>query len=489
MIPRDTYAHDPGRGVDRRRAVRSLARARRRRRGHRRGAQDRRRHHRPGAALQLEQPAGRVLEGILGLGAPTRASSRTRSPTRCTSSSAISTASRGPSSPSRPIATASGMKRHDRADRRIKEIYIADYDGANPRRITVNRSLNITPVWSADGKAIAYTSYRRNNPPTSSSRTSTRAAARDAGARHRPHPQLPAGVVARRHAHRVHDQPRRQPRDLRDESRRQQPAPHHPPSRRSTRRRPGRPPAIRSRSPPIAPARRRSTSSTPTGSASRGASRRSESWADRATWSPAPFNEIAYAARTGPGLRHQDLRRRQRRRDAADHQRRGQQREPGLLADRPPSRVHLDALGQAADLHHRPRRQRLAPGYEGRQQLHAELVALSRTGVERPETPHTMPRRHSTRLLVPRLARARHVPVERLRQEEAADRARPRRRRRKHDRHRVRRRRPSRWSSPRRSPVPPEPSVDRARHSAARSTRSTSSRRCSRSSSSSTAPR
>jgi TolB protein len=27
----------------------------------------------------------------------------------------------------------------------------------------------------------------------------------------------------------------------------------------------------------------------------------SESWCDRPTWSPAPFNEIAYASRTGPG--------------------------------------------------------------------------------------------------------------------------------------------------------------------------------------------
>jgi len=27
-----------------------------------------------------------------------------------------------------------------------------------------------------------------------------------------------------------------------------------------------------------------------------------DSWADRATWSPAPFNEIAYAARNGPGF-------------------------------------------------------------------------------------------------------------------------------------------------------------------------------------------
>jgi TolB protein len=50
-------------------------------------------------------------------------------------------------------------------DRGVKEIYIADYDGANQRRITVNRSLNITPVWSMDGKAIAYCSYRRNNFP------------------------------------------------------------------------------------------------------------------------------------------------------------------------------------------------------------------------------------------------------------------------------------------------------------------------------------
>ena len=49
-------------------------------------------------------------------------------------------------------------------NRDTKEIYIADYDGANPRRITVNRQLNITPVWSPDARAIAYTSYRRGFP-------------------------------------------------------------------------------------------------------------------------------------------------------------------------------------------------------------------------------------------------------------------------------------------------------------------------------------
>jgi TolB protein len=46
-------------------------------------------------------------------------------------------------------------------DREIKEVYIGDYDGANQRRVTATKSLNITPVWAPDGRAIAYTSYRR----------------------------------------------------------------------------------------------------------------------------------------------------------------------------------------------------------------------------------------------------------------------------------------------------------------------------------------
>jgi len=44
--------------------------------------------------------------------------------------------------------------------RTIKEIYISDYDGANQRRVTVTRGLNDFPVWSPDGRALAYTSWR-----------------------------------------------------------------------------------------------------------------------------------------------------------------------------------------------------------------------------------------------------------------------------------------------------------------------------------------
>lgn len=49
-------------------------------------------------------------------------------------------------------------------NRTVKEIYITDYDGENAKRLTVNRSLNINSTWSPDGRSIAYTSYRRIQP-------------------------------------------------------------------------------------------------------------------------------------------------------------------------------------------------------------------------------------------------------------------------------------------------------------------------------------
>ena len=45
-------------------------------------------------------------------------------------------------------------------DRGISNIYMSDYDGANQQRVTITRSLDITPAWSPDARSIAYTSYR-----------------------------------------------------------------------------------------------------------------------------------------------------------------------------------------------------------------------------------------------------------------------------------------------------------------------------------------
>ncbi len=45
-----------------------------------------------------------------------------------------------------------------------KEIYIFDYDGQNPRPVSRNGSINLSPAWSPDGSTITYTSYRDNNP-------------------------------------------------------------------------------------------------------------------------------------------------------------------------------------------------------------------------------------------------------------------------------------------------------------------------------------
>lgn len=45
-----------------------------------------------------------------------------------------------------------------------KEIYLMDYDGAQQRRVTVNRSINIGPVWGPDGRTLAYASWASRYP-------------------------------------------------------------------------------------------------------------------------------------------------------------------------------------------------------------------------------------------------------------------------------------------------------------------------------------
>ena len=49
--------------------------------------------------------------------------------------------------------------------RSVKEVWVADYDGANELRITNSRDLNLNPTWSHDARAIAYSAYRGNSAP------------------------------------------------------------------------------------------------------------------------------------------------------------------------------------------------------------------------------------------------------------------------------------------------------------------------------------
>jgi TolB protein len=45
-----------------------------------------------------------------------------------------------------------------------KELFLMDWDGHNPRQLTSNRSINLSPDISPDGREIIFTSYKRGNP-------------------------------------------------------------------------------------------------------------------------------------------------------------------------------------------------------------------------------------------------------------------------------------------------------------------------------------
>jgi TolB protein len=182
-------------------------------------------------------------------------------------------------------------------NRDTKEIYIADYDGANQRRITVNRQLNITPVWSPDARAIAYTSYRRGYPdvfvaliyqgtqetPTNNRGQNWLPAYSPDGTRiaftsnRDGNPELYAMNRDGSNVRRLTQHP------MIDTT------PTWSPSGEQiafTSDRSGTP-QIYVMGADGSGVRRLTTN---------------ESWADRPTWSRAPFNEIAYAGRTGPGF-------------------------------------------------------------------------------------------------------------------------------------------------------------------------------------------
>jgi TolB protein len=45
-----------------------------------------------------------------------------------------------------------------------KEIYIADFDGHNPKQFTNTEAITLFPAWSSDGQWLAYTDYRHGKP-------------------------------------------------------------------------------------------------------------------------------------------------------------------------------------------------------------------------------------------------------------------------------------------------------------------------------------
>jgi len=180
--------------------------------------------------------------------------------------------------------------------RSVKEIYMADYDGESQRRLTVQKSLNITPTWSPDARSFAYSSYRRGQPNIFISNIyqgTLEELTKIAGNNFTPS-WSPDGTrlcfASTRDGNTELYVVNRDGSNLRRLT-------NHPASDITPTWSPsGTQIAFTS-----------DRTGTPqiyiVGADGLGLQKlTSEPYADRATWSPAPLNEIAYAARTGPGM-------------------------------------------------------------------------------------------------------------------------------------------------------------------------------------------
>ena len=138
MIPRDTYKSIPAAGVDRRGALRSLARAGRRRRGDRHRAEDARPAFASSCGCTTCAPAQSVYgREYTGSAANPRLYAHTMADELHESQRRLRGVARTKLTFS-PIATAKPVV-GTVEKRDVKEVYVADYDGANQRRITINR--------------------------------------------------------------------------------------------------------------------------------------------------------------------------------------------------------------------------------------------------------------------------------------------------------------------------------------------------------------
>ncbi len=287
--------------------------------------------------------------------------------------------------------------------RDVKEIYISDYDGANQRRVTVTRKLNIMPRWSPDARAIAYTSYRRDFPDIYVSLLYQGTLENPTGGRGQN--WLPAWSP---------DGTRLCFTSTRDGN-----------SELYVMNRDGSNVTRLTNHPAI--------DTTPTWSpggtqiafvSDRNGSPQiyivdadglnlrkltSESWCDRPTWSPAPFNEIAYASRSGPGydIRIYDLATQERRQLTSGE---GSNESPSYA----PNGRHLAFMSTRTG-----KKQIFVMGRDGqdvsadhdrREQLHARLVEV--TGERDKGYAHPKGRLRSARGRGDRLARVRRLQIQ-----------------------------------------------------------------------------